>query len=68
VLNGFHDCSNKKAARKTTLNTQDNCGKMIERLFNYFATIISQKISWRVRESFCEEMASTRAVGAAARL
>jgi hypothetical protein len=41
------------------MNTQDNYGKMIEKLFNYFATIpglpravgragILQKISWRV--------------------
>jgi hypothetical protein len=29
-------------------NAQDNCGKMIERLFNYFATIILQKIYWRI--------------------
>jgi hypothetical protein len=25
------------------MNTQDNCGKMIEKLCNYFATIILQK-------------------------
>jgi hypothetical protein len=30
------------------MNMQDNYGKMIEKLFNYFATIILQKISWRV--------------------
>jgi len=30
------------------MNTQDNCGKMIEKLSNYFATIILQKMFWRV--------------------
>jgi hypothetical protein len=28
------------------VDTQDNYGKMIEKPFNYFATIILPKISW----------------------